>query len=391
MDQRITFLLKKSGEEGLTIAEERELTIFFQDEANRELFNSAAVALPEDISGDAEVNSADWEPLLQHILNADKPGHTGTPVKVLYRKWWQYAAAVVFILVASGAWFLVQNRKPGIMHHIPAVAADIAPGANKATLRLSNGKTIVLSDTQNGVVGQQGNAQVVKMDNGVLAYQPGSQAGGNEVEYNTMITPRGGQYRIILQDGSKVWLNAASSLKYPAVFNGPERVVELTGEAYFEIAAKADQPFRVKSKGQEVLVLGTHFNINAYPDETVIATTLIKGKVKVSGTGYAGVLQPGEQVQQQENHHWQLLKNVDTETVMAWKNGYFSFNKANIVTVMRQLARWYDVNVIFETKNTEQAFVGEIPRSVSLEQALEVLKFSDIHYVITGRTIKIID
>lgn len=391
MEQRITFLLKKSGEEGLTKAEEAELTTFFQDEANRELFNSAAIALPEDNSGDAEVNRDDWEPMLQHILNADKPGNVGAPLKVLYRKWWQYAAAVAFILVAFGAWFLVQNKKSGIMHHIPEVAADIAPGNNKAMLRLSNGKTIVLSDAQNGVVGQQGNAQVVKMDNGVLAYQPGSQAGSNTVEYNTMITPRGGQYRIILQDGSKVWLNAASSLKYPAVFNGPERVVELTGEAYFEIAAKADRPFRVKSQGQEVLVLGTHFNINAYPDETVTATTLITGKVRVSGAGYAGMMQPGEQVQQQENRRWQLLRNVDTEAVMAWKNGYFSFNKANIVTVMRQLARWYDVNVIFETKNTEQAFVGEIPRNVSLEQALEVLKFSDIHYVITGRTVKIID
>lgn len=390
MKQRITFLLRKNGEEGLTIEEEAELTTFFQDEANRELFNSAAVVLTDDISGDAEVNRADWEPMLQHILNADKQGHVGAPVKVVYRKWWQYAAAVVFILGASGAWFLVQNKKSGSLHQTHGVAADIAPGSNKAMLRLSNGKTILLSDTQNGVVGQQGNAQVV-IDNGVLAYQQGTSLGGNTVEYNTMITPRGGQYKLILADGSKVWLNAASSLKYPAVFNGSERLVELTGEAYFEVAAKADQPFRVKSQGQEVLVLGTGFNVNAYPDETVTATTLITGKVKVSGAGYAGLLQPGEQLQQEENRRWQLLKNVDTEAVMAWKNGYFSFNQANIVTVMRQLARWYDVNVIFETKNTEQAFVGEIPRSVSLEQALEVLKFNDIHFVITGRTIKIID
>lgn len=388
MEQRITFLLKKSGEEGLTVAEEKELTAFFQDEANRELFNSAAAAWPEEISGDEAVNPVTWEPVLQHILLADKPGNT--PVKVVYRKWWQYAAAVMFIVAASGAWFLLQPKKT-VTPSVPEVAADIAPGSNKAVLQLSNGKTIVLSDAQNGVVGQQGNAQVVKTDNGVLAYRRGTAAAGNTVEYNTMITPRGGQFRIVLQDGSIVWLNAASSLKYPVEFNGAERVVELTGEAYFEVAARPGQPFRVKSKGQEVLVLGTHFNINAYPDEAMTTTTLLTGKVKVSGAGYAGVLQPGEQVQQQENSHWQLLKNVDTETVMAWKNGYFSFNNANIVTVMRQLARWYDVNVIFETKNTAQAFMGEIPRSVSLEKALEILKFSDIHYVITGRTIKIVD
>ncbi|WP_142686114.1 FecR family protein [Chitinophaga polysaccharea] len=388
MEQRITFLLKKSGEEGLTAAEEKELTAFFQDEANRELFNSATAAWPVEIPGDEAADTVNWEPVLQNILLADKPGNT--PVKIMYRKWWQYAAAIVFIVAASGAWFLLQHRKQ-VTHHVPEVAAVIAPGANKAVLQLSNGKTIVLSDTQNGVVGQQGSAQVVKTDNGVLAYQRGTAAAGNTVEYNTMITPRGGQFRIVLQDGSTVWLNAASSLKYPVEFNGAERVVELTGEAYFEVAARPGQPFRVKSKGQEVLVLGTHFNINAYPDEAMTTTTLITGKVKVSGAGYAGVLQPGEQVQQQENSQWQLLKNVDTETVMAWKNGYFSFNKANIVTVMRQLARWYDVNVIFETKNTEQAFVGEIPRNVSLDKALEILQFSNVHYVITGRTIRIID
>lgn len=389
MEQRIIFLLKKSGEEGLTEAEETELAAFFQDEANRELFNNAAAAWPEERSGDGAVNPVSWEPVLQDILLADKPGNT--PVRVVYRKWRQYAAAaVVFIVAASGAWFLLQHKK-ATTHHVPEAAAAIVPGTNKAMLQLSNGKTIVLSDVQNGVVGQQGNAQVVKTGNGVLAYRGGTATAGNGVEYNTMTTPRGGQFRIALQDGTTVWLNAASSLKYPVEFNGAERVVELTGEAYFEVAARPEQPFRVKSKGQEVLVLGTHFNISAYPDEVITATTLITGKVKVSGAGYAGVLQPGEQVQQQENRHWQLLKQVDTESVMAWKNGYFSFNKANIVTVMRQLARWYDVNVIFETKNTEQAFVGEIPRSVSLEKALEILKFSNIHYVITGRTIKIID
>lgn len=378
MEQRIIFLLKKSREEVLTAAEEKELTAFFQDEANRELFNSATAAWPVEIPGDEAVDTVNWEPVLQNILLADKPGNT--PVKIMYRKWWQYAAAVVFIVAASGAWFLLQHRKQ-VTHHVPEVAAAIAPGANKALLQLSNGKTIVLSDTQNGVVGRQGSAQIVKTDNGVLAYQRGTAAADNTVEYNTMITPRGGQFRIVLQDGSTVWLNAASSLKYPVEFNGAERVVELTGEAYFEVAARLGQPFRVKSKGQEVLVLGTHFNINAYPDEAMTATTLITGKVKVSGAGYAGVLQPGEQVQQQENSQWQLLRNVDTETVMAWKNGYFSFNKANIVTVMRQLARWYDVNVIFETKNTEQAFVGEIPRNVSLEKALEILQFLSLIHI----------
>lgn len=387
MEQRIAYLIQKCSRDELTTAEEEELTAFFLDEKNRELFNQEAATLMVTSTEKPVINEENWEPVLLNVLNADKSS-TAATLKVSYRKWWQYAAAVVIAGSLTGLFFWQMNNRPR-----PAVkvAENIAPGTNKAILQLANGQRIVLTDVQNGVVGQQGMAQVVKLDSGFVAYQPGKTGSAAAVEYNTLTTPRGGQFKVMLPDGSLVWLNAASSLKYPSSFTGNKRVVELTGEAYFEVATNARQPFYVKSKGQEVMVLGTSFNINAYDDEPLTATTLLSGKIKVSGPAFSGILQPGEQYQQRGGKDWQLNKDIDTENVMAWKKGLFSFNHEDVTTVMRQLARWYDVTVVFETKNRQQQFVGEIPRNVSLEKALEILKFSDIHYVVTGRTIKIID
>jgi ferric-dicitrate binding protein FerR (iron transport regulator) len=387
MEQRIAYLLQKCSNNDLTATEEAELNAFFMDENNRDLFNRGAADLLVAMPADPEINNVVWEPLLVNVLQADKVFEKEVAIrKVSY--WWQYAAAAVLtgVLVGLVYWWM-NDPKPASM----PLASQIGPGTDKAILQLSNGSRIVLTDIQNGVVGQQGAAQVVKLDSGFVAYQAGRTNSSEAVAFNTLTTPRGGQFKIMLPDGSLVWLNAASSLKYPAVFTGDKRVVELTGEAYFEVAANARQPFYVKSKEQEVMVLGTSFNINAYDDEPVATTTLLSGKVKVSGASFSGVMQPGEQVQRKGSDNWQLIKDVDTDNVMAWKKGLFSFNRADVTTVMRQLARWYDVTVIFETKNRQQQFIGEIPRNVSLDKALEILKFSDIHYIVTGRTIKIID
>lgn len=387
MEQRIAYLLQKCSNNDLTATEEAELNAFFLEENNRELFNREAADLLAATPADPEINNTAWEPLLVNVLQADKLFEREVTIrKVSY--WWQYAAAAVLtgVLVGLLYWWM-NDPKPVLM----PLASQIGPGTNKAILQLSNGSRIVLADIQNGVVGQQGAVQVVKLDSGFVAYQAGKINSSEAVEFNTLTTPRGGQFKIMLPDGSLVWLNAASSLKYPAVFTGDKRLVELTGEAYFEVAANARQPFYVKSKGQEVMVLGTSFNINAYDDEPVATTTLLSGKVKVSGAAFSGVMQPGEQMQRKGSDNWQLIKDVDTDNVTAWKKGLFSFNRADVTTVMRQLARWYDVTVIFETKNRQQQFMGEIPRNVSLDKALEILKFSDIHYVVTGRTIKIID
>jgi transmembrane sensor len=389
MEQRIAYLLQKCSNNNLTATEEAELNAFFLDENNRELFNREAGVLVAGMSADPEISKDTWEPVLLQVLQADKVFEKEVAVrKVGYRSWWPYVAAAVLTGVLMGwAYWGMNHRKQAPT----LLASHIGPGTNKAVLQLSNGSRIVLSDIGNGVVGQQGAAQVVKMDSGFVAYQAATTGSNDAVTFNTLTTPRGGQFKIMLPDGSLVWLNAASALRYPAVFTGNKRVVELSGEAYFEVAANDRQPFYVKSKGQEVMVLGTSFNINAYDDEPVMTTTLLSGKVKVSGAAFSGVMQPGEQIQRKGNDNWQLVKEVDTDNVMAWKKGLFSFNRADVTTVMRQLARWYDVTVIFETKNRQQQFMGEIPRNVSLDKALEILKFSDIHTVVTGRTIKIID
>ncbi|WP_143307198.1 FecR family protein [Chitinophaga vietnamensis] len=384
MEERLRYLLQQHRENALTEEETAELETFFLDEDNRDLFNQVAPLLWTDTPDSRATTDARWEPVLDHILQADKPAHGR---QVSYH-WWRYAAAAVLLGVVATLVFYPWRQHPAAPQQL---AAQVAPGGNKAVLQLANGRSIVLSDEANGVLAQQGGTQLVKKDSGFLAYEPGQQNTNDAGSINTLSTPRGGQFRVKLPDGTLVWLNAASSLKYPAAFTGADRTVELQGEAYFEVAANAHQPFHVKSKGQDVMVLGTHFNINAYADEPVTATTLLSGKVKVSGKNFESVLQPGQQAQCNASGQWQLLNHADLNSATAWKNGYFSFNHADIVTVMRQLARWYDINVQIETKNTQQAFVGEIPRNVSLEKALEILKSTDIHYLITGNTIRIIN
>lgn len=378
----------------LSEEERQELASFFIDEKNRELFVAVAGGLMQEEAETGETEHGNWEPVLTAILSADKGiGQTSGHLKVSHQRWWYYAAAVVFIIGLSGTLYWQQGVHKSSGPVKLATTADMAPGGNKAILKLANGSSVVLNDTQNGIIGQQGGVRVIKMNSGLLAYQPEqvTATATTVIQYNTLTTPRGGQFRVILPDGSQVWLNAASALKYPTAFAKGGRTVELTGEGYFEIADKADQPFRVKVKGLDVLVLGTHFNINAYDDEPAYTTTLLEGKVKVSGDHFSGILQPREQLQLKSNNDWRIIKGVDADMTVAWKNGLFSFNRADIKTVMRQLARWYDVEVVYDTKTTQQAFVGEIPRNVSLSKALDILRLSDIHFVAEGKTIKIID
>ncbi|RAJ82112.1 FecR protein [Chitinophaga dinghuensis] len=388
MEARIFFLIKKSQDAVLTEAEEKELHTFFLNEANREAFllemQQNTDALTEDF-----VERERWEPVLQKVLNADNrtnstviPMHTARETNI--RIWRRYAAAAAIIAMITGAWFYKQGQQQRILPK----SAMIAPGSNKSILRLSNGKTIVLSDADNGVVSKQGNMSIVKLDSGLLAFN--GTGNTNETTVNTLSTPKGGQYCVILPDGTKVWMNAASELSFPSAFNGRERSVTLTGEAYFEVTGTADRPFIVNTRNQQVQVLGTSFNINAYDNEPMISTTLITGKVKVSAGNKSAVLLPGEQLQHNSSS-WQILRNPDTDAVMAWKNGYFSFSNADINTVMKQLERWYDIKVVIATKNKSHQFVGEIPRNLTLDKAMEILKQSGITYTIQERTVTITD
>jgi transmembrane sensor len=318
------------------------------------------------------------------------PMVSGKPQFNVYR--WLSAAIVVLGLSAA----LYFYSKPSAPIQVAATKKqlinDVAPGGNKAILTLSNGKQVVLTNAKNGIVATQGDIAINKTDDGKLIYnadQTIDQPTGDELTYNTIATPPGGIYYLMLADGTQVWLNAASSIKYPVAFKGSERVVELTGEAYFEVAKNKDMPFRVKSAGQTIEVLGTHFNINSYSNEKAIRTTLLEGSVKVSASNYTAMLKPGEQsvFKALSNKGIRVTNKINIDEVMAWKNGKFMFAEADIETVMRQLERWYDVGVVYNGAIPTDHFTGKIPKNVNLSQVLQVLELSGVHFTIEGRKI----
>ena len=319
----------------------------------------------------------------------------------LYRmKWLRIPAAAALIgVLAAGAWFFVLRKNSvqgpiAVQKAAPPAQTDVLPGSNKALLTLDDGSTIALDSAKSGNLTRQGNSRVLKSANGQLKYEPSKDDKAVGVSYNILSTPKGGQYRLVLPDGSQVWLNAASSIRYPTAFAGNERKVEVTGEAYFEISKNASMPFRVlvdhhlgDTHPMEIEVLGTHFNVNAYVDEATIRTTLLEGSVKVVKGTAARLLQPGQQAQLQENGEMRWTADADIENVIAWKNGMLEFKDEDLQVVMRQIARWYDVEVIYEGKIPTDGFTGRVSRNTSLSGVLKILQLSDIRLTIENKKI----
>jgi len=313
-----------------------------------------------------------------------------------HRIWWRIpAAAAVFLLIASSIFFTFnpKNKKQELVKtelNRPTPVNDIAPGGNKAVLTLADGSSIVLDSAANGTLTQQGNIKVQKLDNGQLAYTVnGKQVTENdEAFYNTISTPRGGQYQVTLADGTQVWLNAASSIRFPVVFTGAERKVEITGEVYFEVAKNAAIPFKVKTAASEVEVLGTHFNVNAYDDEAAVKTTLLEGSVKIIAAGQPiKYLQPGQQSAINKQGTITVLNNADIEEALAWKNGRFQFNSADLKSILRQISRWYDVDVVYKG-NVNLHFTGQLTRNDNVSKVFEELVLTgEVHFKIEGKKI----
>ena len=298
-----------------------------------------------------------------------------------FRLWPRIAVAASLLFILSfGGYFLL--RKPAEQPIVQNQFSNIRPGGNKAILTLANGKKIILNDAGNGKLAQQQGIAINKKADGVIVYSSAPSAIANSGSvYNMMTTPRGGQYQLILADGTKVWLNAASSLKYPNAFTGNDRDVELTGEAYFEVAKNKRKPFKVHSGSQTIQVLGTHFNVNAYADEGTLKTTLLEGKVMISASGESAMLSPGQQAQFVINSTTgnsgsfiHVLDNVDIEEAVAWKNGLFVFENTNIKSVMLQLSRWYDAQVIYKGVAPQLTFTGVLPKSNSIDKAVKLLE-----------------
>lgn len=424
MDNALLFatLFRKYLDNNCSREEVDQLMVFLKDDAYKqyadELIEMQLVA-PMDTR--RPVDSTLRERLefrLQFILETEEPAVPVYKLHFLRRNRWWLAAAVMLLLGTGAYWWL--KRSPRTPEAVlvqeksgDQLKNDVMPGGNKAVLTLANGATIILDNAANGTLAQQGNARVVKLNDGQLSYDQSAQNAGNPLTthhspltYNTLTTPRGGQYQLVLPDGSKVWLNAASSIRYPTVFAGNERRVEITGEAYFEITKNAAMPFRVifplyqgapggASREGAIEVLGTHFNINAYDDEEAIKTTLLEGKVKITKDAASVILNPNQQAsipyssQSSQSSRSIPVKTVDVEEVMAWKNGAFQFAGAGIQAVMRQISRWYDVEVEYKG-NISLHFAGTMSRNVNISQVIEMLeRAGGIKIIVNGKKITV--
>jgi transmembrane sensor len=312
-----------------------------------------------------------------------------TPSNIFQLWMKRVAVAACFIGILSiGIVYLTRKNSNNLAanHHKSKVFTnDVNAGTQKATLTLANGAKILLDDAKNGTLSSQGNTRVVKT-NGKLAYN----ANNNDLignVYNTVSTPRGGHYQVILPDGSQVWLNAASSIYFPTAFTGKERKVEITGEAYFEVAKNKTLPFVVKINNSEVRVFGTHFNVMAYADEAAIKTTLLEGSVQFSNGLASYMLKPGEQSELTKSGQVKVISGVDVDNAIAWKNNMFDFENTDIESVMRQLSRWYDVDVVYNKKVNDR-FFAEIPSSSKLSEVLKALELTGkVNFDIQGRKI----
>jgi ribosomal protein S4E len=300
------------------------------------------------------------------------------------------AAAVVLITLSVGIYSYFNYNESTLNLQAVSEKHDVEPGGNKAILTLADGREISLTDAGNGQIAKEAGVAITKNASGQLVYTV-IGSGKSEMAYNTITTPRGGQYQVNLPDGTSVWLNAASSIKFPTSFaNVKDRKVELKGEAYFEVFKNKNLPFIVVTDKQEVEVLGTHFNINSYDDETSVKTTLLEGSVKVSlfkggNKTISRFLRPGEQANVEHQAGSLEIVKANIDQVMAWQKGFFHFEADDLQSVLRQLSRWYDVDVIYEVSHNDDEFMGDIPRNVKLSEVLKILEFGGVHFKIDGK------
>ncbi len=352
--------------------------------------------------------------ILEAIISSNKDLRTSLekniPTAVVRRippsRQWAWAAAAVFLLAGIGAYLWIINKKDQPTSIVSIKASDIKPGRNGGILTLADGRQVVLDSAGNGVIATQSGAQVV-LKNGQLSYIPtGTNAG--TTAFNTVSTPKGRQFSLVLPDGTRVWLDAASTLRYPTIFAGDQRQVDITGEAYFEVAKNVRMPFHVIVNNKiSVDVLGTHFNVDAYSNEDKISTTLLEGSVNISVLSngqpspirrHSVILKPGQQAQTtgsgdpgtSDDNGIIKVMEADIDKTMAWKNGLFYFDGAGLYQVMQQIERWYDIEIVIDKGVRNSEFVGKLTRDVTLDQLLEGFKEFGVHYKLEGRKLTLL-
>jgi transmembrane sensor len=415
--EEIARLLYKEMHDDLTKEERLRLNQWqwSQDKTNRKFIDKMTEGhrLAKDLQTfDSFDPKAALKDVQRRIAKEEKV-ETSRPVPSLnyFRKRTIIGGAVIVALFTTvGILYIGSLHKSRVIENPAAqavVSNTIIPGGNKAVLTLADGRQIALDNAGNGQLARQGSSQVMKLSNGQIAYQTSGdhQSVSNQTSYNIISTPRGGQYQVLLPDGSRVWLNAASSLRFPTSFTGKERRVILTGEAFFQVHSDLSVPFKVSitpspSSGGggagafhqsplEVDVLGTEFNVKAYADEEDIRTTLVNGSVKVQSDNQASILKPGQQarVANVNSASIQIVSDAALDEVTAWKEDYFLFQSASLESVMNQLARWYDVQVKYEGAKPTQLLTAHVSRKNNLSDILSVLEISGYHFEISGRTV----
>jgi transmembrane sensor len=357
-----------------------------------------------------EFKSAEWKSIKQRILmersveaepiilNAEKavllndrtiPESLLKKMPVRKLSWISAAAASVIVLLGLTLFFkfVYKAKTEKAVEKNSATVHDVAPGGNRATLTLGNGATITLDSESIGVLAQQGNTRISKTDSGRLSYSV-EKGKPVTIEENILTTPRGGQYQLELPDGTKVWLNSASSITYPTAFSGSQRFVIITGEVYFEVVHNASMPFVVKAGNDVITDLGTSFNINAYREEGSITTTLLQGSVKIFVGSKTNLLFPGQQeITSVEGESATIKKDVDTDKVVAWKSGKMSFAEASVRQLMNEISRWYDVDIEYSGSVPNKIFYGSISRDVPLSTILNALRSYGLETKMEGKKV----
>lgn len=387
MDQqqeRILYLLHRYGERTATEEERGELTLWLASAQNDEIPDEFVTRLLDDHSEQPHEQEPDWDLVYQRILagrEAIAPETTtGKGLKLIRSTWMRYAAAVLLMAGLIGVLYISLTKESTEIAQADQLPGgkEVQPGKNGAVLVLADGSQLVLDSLRNGIVASQ-NGSTAVLQNGQLAYDADSAAAGS-ISYNTLSTPKGRQFQLTLPDGTKAWLNAASYIRFPTAFAENERKVEINGEVYLEVTKDATRPFRVNVPGRaEIEVLGTHFNVSAYDNDRAVNTTLLEGSVSVNGVK----IKPGQQALVAGGET--VVGKADVNRAVAWKNGLFNFEGASLEEVMKQLERWYDIEVVYAGGIPDIVFGGEMTKNISLQGLLIVLEKSDVNFRLEGR------
>lgn len=388
IQEEVKHLLEKVRESAATEEDCTRLLSLLNGSDSDEIISYANKYYEDQKISFDQSDSLMWKSVFKEVVGIDKGSVVAkakdTVVISFFRSYGAVASIAALLLLATSIYFWNRTKVDRVQVSHKTEQQEIQPGRDGAILMLSDGSKILLDTIQNGVVALQGGV-IAKVENGGLVYE----GKGSGSVYNVVETPKGRVYNLVLPDGSRVWLNSMSSIRYPISFAGKERRVEVEGEVYFEVAKIKDHPFLVKINDHTMVeVLGTHFNINSYSNESSINTTLLEGSIMINARNDRALLKPGQQAQIKDRIN--VYDDVDIDRIMAWKNGLFDLDGLSVTEVMRQLERWYDIDVIYNGEvNNNIKFVGGISKGVTLNQLLEAWEVMDIHFQLDGKKLTI--